>query len=264
MTGEDKGSLSARLRRDLEVLYVLGHSDLQVRYGRGGLRIVKWLIDPIAAIGVYLILIALVLDRSGEAIGLSIACAVVPFQFIVTSVLNGLGSVTARGSIIVNMTFPRSLLPLSAVVTETAAASASLLLLPAMMIVYGVAPTAAVLWVPVALAVTIVLSAALAYPAALIGLWYPEYQGIVVSLVRAMFFLAPGLIALDEIPGKAHDLLLINPLTGIFEAFRDAILYGQSPAAWELGLPLAAAALIFAIAFPVYRREQTQFAKLVG
>ena len=243
---------------------MLAHSDLQVRYGRGGARILKWLLDPIAALGVYLVLVGIVLDRSSEAIGLSIACAVVPFQFIVTAAINALGSVGARGSIIVNMQFPRILLPLSAAATESAASTASLVLLPLMMLVYGIAPTLAILWFPLALAVTIVFAASLTYPAALVGLWYPEYQGFAISLLRTMFFLAPGLVALDQITGTTRELLPFNPLTGVFEAFRDIFLYGQSPAAWELLSPLAAAAVVFAIFVPLYRREEHDLAKLVG
>ena len=44
-------------------------SDLRARYGRGGLRSLKWLLDPYAAAGVYLILIAFVLHRHGAAPG---------------------------------------------------------------------------------------------------------------------------------------------------------------------------------------------------
>jgi lipopolysaccharide transport system permease protein len=226
--------------------------------------VIKWLLDPVAAIGVYLVLVALVLNRDTTAIGLSLACAVVPFQFIVTSAISGLGAVGSRGSIIVNMRFPRVLIPLSSAATEAAASTASLLLLPVMMLIYGVEPTAAMLWFPLCLAVTIALSAALTYPTALIGIWYPEYQGFAISLLRALFFVAPGLVALDQITGDARDLLPYNPLTGIFEAFRDVFLYGTSPAAWQLLAPLAAAALVLAVALPIYRREQRELAKLVG
>lgn len=243
---------------------MLATSDLQVRYGRGGLRVVKWLLEPVAAVGVYLVLIAVLLGRDSEAVGLSIACAVVPFQFVVTTAINGLGAVGARGSIIVNMRFPRVLLPLSSAATESAAAAASLILLPTMMLIYGVEPTVALLWFPLVLGVAIAFAAALAYPAALIGLWYPEYQGFAVSLIRTLFFLAPGLVALDQITGTTRELLPFNPLTGIFESFRDVFLYGQAPAAWELLSPLAAAALILAIALPLYRREQPEMAKLIG
>ena len=64
--------------------------------------------------------------------------------------------------------------------------------------------------------------------------------------------------------GTARDLLPFNPLTGLFETFRDALLYGHSPAAWELLVPLGAAALVLAVSVPLYLREQSRIAKLVG
>jgi ABC-type polysaccharide/polyol phosphate export permease len=133
-----------------------------------------------------------------------------------------------------------------------------------MMLAYWVAPTTALLWLPVVLLITAILSAAFAYPAALFGLWYPELQSFVGALVRILFFVAPGLVALDQITGTTRELLRLNPLTGLFESFRDALIYGHSPAAWELLSPLAAAALLLAISLPLYRREQAYVAKLLG
>jgi lipopolysaccharide transport system permease protein len=156
------------------------------------------------------------------------------------------------------------LIPASSVATESITSSASLILLPLMMLAYGVAPTAAVLWVPVSLAVTVTLALAVAYPFSLIGIWYPELEPFAVSLMRTGFFLAPGLVALDQISGTARELLPLNPLSGLFESFRDALLYGQSPAAWELLWPLAAAAVLLAVCVPLYRREQAYLAKLVS
>jgi ABC-2 type transport system permease protein len=252
------------VRHGLDVLRVLTISDLRVRYGRGALRFLRWILDPLAALGVYLLLVSLVLSRTEEAIGLSIACAVVPFTLLMSSVVNALTSVQLRGSILLNMGFPRMLIPVASVSTETVAFTATLVLLPIMMAVYGIAPTVAILWLPAALAVTIVLALAFAYPATLFGVWYPELQPFAISFARAAFFLAPGLVALDEITGTARDLLPFNPFTGLFESFRDALLYGQAPAAWQLLAPLGAAVLILALTVPLYKREQTRLAKLLG
>lgn len=252
------------LRQHLDVLVALARSDMGMRYGRGKIKVLKWVLDPIAALGIYLLLVALVLDRGDEALGLSLACAIVPFQLVMTTTLNALQAVNLRGSIIVNMGFPRMLIPLSSVVTETVAVLASLTLLPLMMIVYGIEPTAAVLWLPLAFAVTIALAAALAYPAALVGAWYPEMVPFAVSLLRALFFLAPGIVALDAVTGIASELMPFNPLTGIFEVFRHALLYGDSPVAWQLLSPLAFTVALLAIGIPLYRREQAQLAKLIG
>lgn len=246
-----------------EVLVALTRADLRSRYGRGPWRLLKWLIDPLAAIGVYLVLLSVVLEREGDSLALSVACAVVPFQLLMMSVISGLGAIDARRSIVANMSFPRMLIPVVSTLTETLTFGASLVLLAVMMAASGVAPTAAVLWLPAVLAVTIVLAVALAYPASLLGLWLPDLRTVVVSGVRTLFFIAPGIVALREIEGSAHDLLRLNPLTGIFEGFRSILLYGHAPAAWQLLYPLGVAALLLAAFLPVYAREQHHLAKVL-
>jgi ABC-type polysaccharide/polyol phosphate export permease len=241
----------------------LSQSDLRARYGRGPWRLIKWLIDPFALVGIYLLLVTLVREDIGPAPGLSLACAVIPFQLVMTTVVNAMDAVKLRRSILANMSFPRMFLPLASALTETIAFSASLLLLGLMMVVYGVTPSIHTLWLPVVIGVNLGFAAAAAYPATLIGLWLPDLRPFVVSLVRALFFLAPGLIALEQITGQANALVRINPLTGLFEAYRDVLLYGRAPATWELLWPLGFAALVLLAFLPIFRAEQRHFAKVV-
>jgi ABC-type polysaccharide/polyol phosphate export permease len=249
--------------RRIDLLAALSVSDLRARYGRGSWKSLKWLLDPFFATGVYLVLVTFVIDRPGEAPGLSIACATVPFQLVIASVVNGLSSVQLRHSIVLNTNFDRTLIPLSGVITETIAFGSALLLFVAMMIVYGIPPTRASLWLPVVIGVTVLLSASIAYPASLFGLWYPDLRMFVVSAVRTLFFVAPGLVALDQVPDGAQNWLKLNPLTGIFEAYRSVLLYGHRPAAWQLLYPTVFALGLLLLVVPLYRREQQQFAKLV-
>ena len=55
----------------------------------------------------------------------------------------------------------------------------------------------------------------------------------------------------------------LNPLTGLIESLRHAVLYRSAPPAWELLYPLAVSVLILIATVPVYRREQNHFAKVV-
>jgi ABC-type polysaccharide/polyol phosphate export permease len=262
-TGAAPGGVAARARRTVELLVALAESDMRARYGRGPWRLIKWLLDPFALVGVYLLLVSVVLDRPGEAIGLSLACAVIPFQLVMMTCLNALDSIRSRRSIIANMSFPRELIPASSALTESVVFIASLVLFAVMMIIYGVEPTAATLWLPVVLVVNVALAVAFAYPTALLAIWVPDLRAFVFSFIRTLFFLAPGLVALDEIEGTAQDLVRVNPLTGLFEAYRDALLYGEAPAAWELLFPLAAAVLLVVVFVPIYRREQRHLAKVL-
>jgi ABC-type polysaccharide/polyol phosphate export permease len=246
-----------------DILIALSISDLRARYGRGWARLLKWLLDPYLLVGVYLLLVVFLLDRGGNAAGLSLACAIVPFQVVTATVINAMSSVALRGSIILNMSFRRELLPVSSTLTECIAFGASLSLLALMMVIYGVPITPAIAWSPLAVAATLLVAAAFAYPASLFGLWFADLKPFAVSFMRILFFLAPGLIPLSEIPGDAGKIVRLNPLSGLFEAYRDALQFGHAPAFWELAIPVGFALLALSVFVPIYRREQRHFAKLL-
>ena len=241
----------------------LTRSDLHIRYGRGSWQVVQWLIDPFVLVGVY-VLLRVILGRGGEAIGLSIACAVVPFQIVLLSFGSAMGSVALREPVLLNRRFDRMLIPPSSVMTEAFSFGASFLMFPIAMAVYGVNPTFSLLWLPAVVGATLVLAFGVAWPAALVGLWLPNIKVFANQALRILFFAAPGLVALAEVSDDVRDWIVLNPLTGLFEAFRHVFLYGESPAFWHLAYPTAAGILLTLAFLPIYRREQRHFAKLVG
>lgn len=254
--------MSASLRQTWDALISLSLADLRDRFGRGPARGLKWLLDPFAVCGVYLVFVTVIVDRPGEAPGLTVACAVVPFQLFIGTGLAAMRMAVDRRSLILNLGFRRDLLPAALTLTQALGFGASLSLLALMMAVYGIAPTPSIVWLVPAIAVNLLLALACAYPAALFGVWYRDLTPFAVSAMRVAYFVAPGVIALSEIKGEANTLIRLNPLTGIFEAYRDALLYGQPPAAWELLIPLGFAAATLAVFVPIFRSEQRHLAKV--
>jgi ABC-type polysaccharide/polyol phosphate export permease len=256
-------SAIASLRRTTDLLRALTEADLLFRYGRGSGRFIRWLLEPFALVGVYLLFVTFLLDRPGEAPGLSLACAVVPFQFVILTVANALEAINVRRPILLNMRFARKLIPLSSTLTEASAFSASFLLIPVMMVAYHVAPTAAIGWLPLVLIVNVYLASASAYAASLLGLWLVELKPFLMSFVRMLFFLGPGLVPLAAASERSREILRFNPLSGMFEAYRSIFLKGHAPAPWELLYPLGIASLILLVFVPLYGSEQRQFAKVL-
>jgi lipopolysaccharide transport system permease protein len=252
-----------RLRRALDLLRALTESDLRFRYGRGPGRFVRWLLEPFALVGVYLLLVTFVLDRPGTAPGLSLAAAIVPFQLVISTVSNSMDALETRRPILLNMAFERNLMPISSALTECASFVASFFIVVVMMAAYRVAPTLALLWLPLVMLVNLYLAIAAAYGAALLGVWLRELKPFLLSFVRMLFFLGPGLVPLSQTSPEVRSLLRLNPLTGLFESYRDVFLTGQAPAAWQLLYPLVIASVILAVFVPIYRTEQRQFAKVV-
>jgi ABC-type polysaccharide/polyol phosphate export permease len=250
-------------RRRVHVMIALARSDLRIRYGRGASQVVKWLVDPFAFVGVYLLL-RIILGRGGEAAGLTLACAIVPFQIVILAAISAMSAVSLREPILLNMRFDRMLIPPAAVMTESIAFAASFLLFPITMLVYGVSPTLNLLWLPLIIAVTLLLALGVAWPAALLGLWFPSIKPLAAQGMRILFFAAPGLIALSEVSDEVRRWIVLNPLTGLFESFRHVFLYGTSPEWWQLAYPAGVALALIAAFLPLYRREQRHFAKLVS
>jgi len=247
----------------LDLLWVLTQSDLRFRYGRGPWRFIRWFLEPFALVGVYLVLLTFVLDRPGTDVGLSLACAVVPFQFVILTVMNAMGALEVRRPILLNMKFRRMLIPTASAMTESVGFASSFILIILMMAAYKVAPTWNVLWFPLVLLVNLLFAAAAAYPAVIFGIWLRELRAFVISFIRILFFLSPGLVPLSEARPDVRHLLELNPLSGLFEAYRAVFMFGRAPEAWQLLYPLAATAILLVVFFPVYRLEQRQFAKVI-
>jgi lipopolysaccharide transport system permease protein len=256
-------TLVVRLLRAVDLLRSLTEADLRFRYGRGPARFLRWLLEPFALVGVYLLLVSFVLDLPGKAPGLSLAAVIVPFQLVMSTVGNAMEAVPVRRPILLNMAFERNLIPVSSALTECASFVASFLIIAIMMGAYGVAPTFAFVWIPLIILVNVYLAVAAAYAASLLGLWLRELKPFLLSFVRMLFFLSPGLVPLSETSPHIRSLLRINPLTGLFEAYRGVFVDGRAPAAWELLYPILIGGALLALFVPLYRIEQRQFAKVV-
>lgn len=259
----DRRGAVRRLRAAFDLLYALTEADLRFRYGRGPLRFLRWLLEPFALVGVYLVLVTFVLRRPGIAPGLSLAAAIVPFQLVMATVTNAMVALDIRRPILLNMSFRRNLIPISSALTEGMSFSASFLLVVVMMAAYRVAPTPMLLWLPLVLLVNLYFAVAAAYAAALLGIWLRELKPFLLSFVRMLFFLGPGLVPLSQTSTGVRRLLELNPFTGLFESYRDVFLTGQAPAAWQLIYPIAIASLLLAVFVPLFQAEQRQFAKVL-
>jgi lipopolysaccharide transport system permease protein len=261
--GEQLRAPMVRLLRAFDLLRSLTEADLRFRYGRGPSRFIRWLMEPFALVGVYLLLVTFVLDQPGVAPGLSLAAVIVPFQLVISTVGNAMEAVPVRRPILLNMAFERNLIPVSSALTECASFVASFFIIAVMMAAYGIAPTFAFVWLPLVVLVNVYLAVAAAYAASLLGLWLRELKPFLLSFVRMLFFLSPGLVPLSETSPQIRSLLRLNPLTGLFEAYRGIFLYGHAPAAWELLYPTLIGAVLLVVLVPLYRVEQRQFAKVV-
>jgi ABC-type polysaccharide/polyol phosphate export permease len=146
-----------------------------------------------------------------------------PFKWLSSSVIQSMTTVRGNASLVTDVYFPRALLP----VTETAIGLAhfgvGLLCIPVFMLVLGVAPVPQLIFLPLIVAVQLVFTLGLAYPAAVWGLNYRNLPGLFGNVLRLWFYLSPALYEVSRFTQPwQRTIMRLNPLTGLFESYRGA------------------------------------------
>lgn len=251
-------------RRHREVLVALTIADLKAMDELSVGGVLRWALEPVSFMLVYFVMIGEILERRQPSFLLFLLCALVPWRYF-TSVTTGAADVLrAHGEEIANCAFPKLVLPIVVVVVEGLTLLVSLVLFAPFMALYGIGASAALLWLPVLVAVLAVLVTGPAYVMTLAGLYFPDYRGIVGNMIRAGFFASTGLVPADSVDNEGlRTLLRLNPLSGVFDSFRTVVMAGRSPEAVDVLYPLVVGTVACAGGVWLFTRRQHEFAKEV-
>jgi lipopolysaccharide transport system permease protein len=158
------------------------------------------------------------------------------WAFFVGSIQFSVASLTGNMSLVTKIYFPREVLPISSTLGQAAdtgiAAAAFTVALPFL----GVAPSGALLWVPVLLALLFVLTAALALFLSCANLFFRDVKYIVQVLVTFGIFFAPVFYEPQALGGRLGGALLMSPVAPLLEGLRLVVVQGH-----DLRRPLVAA-----------------------
>jgi ABC-type polysaccharide/polyol phosphate export permease len=219
---------------------VLAGRELKGTYEMNIVGFAWWLLEPLSMTLVYYVLINILTHQSSQDPTrlLSILLAMLAFKWLSQSLVGAMGVVRGNASLVTDVYFPRALLPFTQLVTGLAHFGVGLLTVPIFMLIAGVSPSFTLLWLPVVAAVQFVFMLGLAYPLSVWGLNYRNLPGLIGNILRLWFYLSPGIYTLASIPSaRGRALMRLNPLTGIFEGYRGAVITHTGPG-WPLAYTL--------------------------
>jgi lipopolysaccharide transport system permease protein len=255
------------LWRYRELFYFLAWRDILVRYKQTAIGIAWALVRPFLTMLVFTFIFSRVakLPAPGSVpYALLVFAAMLPWQFFSTALSEASNSLIGNSNLISKVYFPRLIVPAGSVITSFVDFLITLGLMAGMMVWYGFLPDWRLLTLP--------LFMALAFGSAFgAGLWlcalnvrYRDFRYIVPFIVQFGLYLSPVGFSSNIVPEGMRLIYALNPMVGVIDGFRWALLRGQSPLA---GYALIASILVTSVlclsGIWYFRRTEKTFADII-
>lgn len=246
--------------RDLLILLI--QRDVSIRYKQSAVGIGWAILQPLLTTLIFTVVFGSFakLPSDGYPYALYVMCAMVPWTFFSRALSGASGSIVGASGMVTKVYFPRLVLPISKTVSGLVDFAVAFVLLIVLLVVYRVMPTIGVLMLP--LFILLALATALG-----IGLWltalnvkYRDIGLLVPFLTQIWMYVSPIAYSSQIVPQKYLWLYSLNPIYGVVEGFRWALLGKAAPATGPLAISCGVVVLMLASGIWYFRRTEREFA----
>ena len=263
-----RGWISLNLR-DLweyrELLYFLTWRDVKVRYKQTVLGAAWAIIQPFFTMVVFSVFFGKLAKMPSDNIPYPIFsyAALVPWTFFANGLSQSSSSLVASANLIKKVYFPRLVVPISSVVSGAVDFVLAFVVLLGMMLYFGIVPTWNIVWLPLLLLLALVTSLGVGLWLTAMNVQFRDVRYAVPFLVQAWMFATPIAYPSSLLDEPWRTLYGINPMAGVVEGFRWALLGTETaPGPIILVSAVVAVGLLISGAF-YFRRMEKTFADVV-
>jgi lipopolysaccharide transport system permease protein len=255
--------LVLRLWRHRYLVGSLVRRTFQLRYRQSFAGIIWALVPPLAALGAGTLVFGKILGvDTGEDYAVATMAALVPWTFFVNSFNLGVPSVVTSQAMVARLPFPRAALPLSAIGVSGIDLVLSGLLFIVVAQIAGQGLPITALWAPLLLLIEVVLVVGIILLGSALNVFARDVRLAVPLVSHFWFLLTPVLYPLTQ-DEELRKLLLLNPMTGLVESFREILVVGNTPS-MDLLLPtIVGAVLVLLMGLWYFTTTEPRFADVI-
>lgn len=253
------------LWRYRELIFFLTWRDIKVRYKQAVLGIAWAILQPLLTMLIFTVIFGILLDTPSQDLPypLFTLSALLPWQLFATALQRSSVSLVGNANLITKIYFPRLAIPLSSVFAALVDFLVSFVVLLGVMLYYRYWPGWNILWLP-----PIILLALLT--ALSVGLWlsalnvqYRDVQHMVPFIIQVWMYASPIVYPIETIPaGIWRWLYGLNPMVGVIQGFRWALLGGDAPDITML-ISIGVVLVLLVGGLYYFRRMEKTFADIV-
>jgi len=245
------------------LLYQMTRRDLLLRYKQTIMGLGWALFMPLLNTAVFSVIFTRVAPLDvGMPYPLFAYCGLLFWNFSASSFRFSVNSLTSNAGLVTKVFFPREIFPISAVLVQLVDLAVGSIVLIGLMIYYQVLPNAAILALPLVLAVQFMFTLAISLLLAMGNLFYRDVKYLFELVVMVWMFVTAVLYPVSQIGGTIGRIMTLNPMTPILEAYRDVLLRGRLPDQ-SFAVTAVVAAACLAVAWVTFHRAEYEFAENV-
>ena len=210
-----------------------------------------WLLDPALYVAVFAFIRVILIGREGENLIAFLAVGLVVFQNFSQSLTGSAGSISSKASIITQVYLPKAMFPFGVVLTQLMNFAFGLVVVALILAMSGIVPGPELAWLPYLILVQVLVHLAMGLVMAYAAAFVKDLQRVLRYVVRVLRFTSPILWEVERVPENIQWILDYNPLAWLVIAYRDVLMYGNTPDV-ELMSLLGGGSLLITLLMLVY------------
>lgn len=248
-----------------ELFYFLTWRDIKVRYKQTAFGAAWAVLQPFLTMVVFSLFFGRLAGIPSGDVPYPVFAfaALVPWTFFATAVGLAGNSLVEQERILAKVYFPRLIVPAAAVLACLVDFAIAFVVLLLMMLAYGIVPSAAILALPVFVALTALTALAVGLWLSALNVMYRDVRYVIPFLVQLWLFVSPVAYPSSLVPAPWDAVYGLNPMAGVIDGFRWALLGQSEPPGAMLAVSVAATAALLAGGLLYFRRMERSFADVV-
>ena len=248
-----------------ELLEILAWRDVSVRYKQSVVGIGWAVIQPLMTMIIFTVIFGMFakLPSDGLPYPIFTYCALLPWNYFARSLGDSSDSLIGSTHLITKIYFPRLILPLSKVFAGLVDFAIAFIILIGMMVWYGIAPTAGLVCLPLFIAIAMVTAFSFGLWFTALNVKYRDVKFVVPFIIQFWMYASPVAYSMSIIPEKWRWLYAFNPMVGVVEGFRWAVLGKAAPEATTFLIPAAITACVLIGGLYFFKKMETDFADVI-
>jgi len=239
--------------------------NIRARYQQSALGWLWAILQPAAQVAIFSIIFTRIVpvDTANIPYPIFSYIAIVPWTLLAASLPDMTDSLIANMGLVTKIYFPREILPIAAMLARLMDFGVASGLLVVLMLIYSMALFGAGwLFLPVILAIQVLLILGLGLACAALNVFFRDVRSLLVLGLQLWFYASPIIYPVTLVPERVRPFYFLNPMAGVVEAYRDVLINQRLPGSYLAISALVAIAIFFA-GYGYFKRVEFQFADIV-